>query len=74
MTNVEDRLQHQLSPYPRDQLVPEVSANGEIDWRASWWNEITKLQQFTNDQEKQNVGPEWYRYTHPRLICHSLHN
>ena len=56
------RLQAHFNPYPRDQLVADVLPNGEIDWQASWWNEITKLQQLTAAQEKENVGSDWYRY------------
>lgn len=54
-------LQAHFNPYPRDTLVPDVAPNGEVDWQASWWNEITKLQQFTAQQEKAGVGPGWYR-------------
>ncbi|KAG9043064.1 hypothetical protein FS837_010069 [Tulasnella sp. UAMH 9824] len=55
-------LQAHFNPYPRDTLVPDVAPNGEVDWQASWWNEITKLQQFTAQQEKAGVGPGWYRW------------
>lgn len=55
-------LQAHFNPYPRDQLVPDVSPAGDVDWQASWWNEITKLQQFTAQQEKAGVGPGWYRW------------
>ncbi|KAG8903774.1 hypothetical protein FRB99_002764 [Tulasnella sp. 403] len=55
-------LQAHFNPYPRDQLLPEVTEEGTIDWQTSWWNEITKLQQVTAQQEKEGVGPEWYRW------------
>ncbi|KIO25422.1 hypothetical protein M407DRAFT_91983 [Tulasnella calospora MUT 4182] len=55
-------LQAHFNPYPRDTLVPDVTPNGEVDWQASWWNEITKLQQFTAQQEKAGVGSGWYRW------------
>ncbi|KAG8964206.1 hypothetical protein FRC03_002101 [Tulasnella sp. 419] len=48
-------------PYPRDQIIPDVNENGEVDWQARWWNEINKLQSYTAAHEKNGTGPEWYR-------------
>ncbi|KAG9005505.1 hypothetical protein FRB94_001511 [Tulasnella sp. JGI-2019a] len=60
-------LQAAFNPYPRDQIIPDIGPDGEIDWQASWWNEITKLQQYTTAQENEKAGPEWYRWMFERM-------
>ncbi|KAL5508220.1 hypothetical protein ACEPAH_5839 [Sanghuangporus vaninii] len=41
--------------------VPEFDANGNVNWRSAWHNELTKLQHITAEQDKLQVDQEWYR-------------
>ncbi|KAL5512148.1 hypothetical protein ACEPAG_3669 [Sanghuangporus baumii] len=41
--------------------VPEFDANGNVNWRSVWHNDLTKLRYITAEQDKLQVDQEWYR-------------
>lgn len=52
--------------HPPQPMVPspadvEVDEHGNVDWRAAWHKELANLQQVTDEHEKAQVNPEWYR-------------
>jgi len=47
---------------PQPVIPPElVDEHGNVDWRAAWHKELEQLQQVTDDHDKVQVDPEWYR-------------
>ncbi|EJD01412.1 uncharacterized protein FOMMEDRAFT_88315 [Fomitiporia mediterranea MF3/22] len=38
-----------------------IDANGNVNWRSLWHNELTKLQHVTAEQDKVQASEEWYR-------------
>jgi forkhead box protein J2/3 len=47
-------------PLPPDEDI-EVDEHGNVDWRSTWLKELAHLQQITEEQDKAQVDPEWYR-------------
>jgi forkhead box protein J2/3 len=42
-----------------EQALPD--ANGQIDWRLAWHNELANLQRLTAEQDKLSGADDWYR-------------
>lgn len=47
-------------PLPPDEDI-EMDEHGNFDWRNTWLKELAHLQQITEEQDKAQVDPEWYR-------------
>lgn len=45
--------------FPDEQV--DLDEHGQVNWASMWRKELTNLMQFTDQQEKAGVDPEWFR-------------